>query len=389
MSKHTFLYLIISIIFCILTASAQNNQELIHSQNQRNNEYANKLENYFRHVLVEKYPERSSQMWQRDYSSQDQFWKSVEPQREAWRKILNPPDLQVTGKLKKDLYSPLQEIQAEWVSLPLNMLQAEAVFAIPQNATPPLPLVIAQHGIGSTPERIFGLTDEGNYYHRYGCELLKAGYAVLAPFNLRSVEKRNQIERLARLADTTLPGIEFIRMQRLLTEILKDDRIDKERVGMWGLSLGGMATMFWTPLEPRIKAAIVAAWFNHRTNKMVIPDERYSCFLETEEEHAFFRGWLTCFSDYDLVSLICPRPLLIQSGKQDRIAWWPQIIEEFARSMIHYEHLGIEDRIDLDLHDGGHEIRVETGIQFLNKWLKPINIHSKEQDNTTDKTNKK
>src|SRR5947207_1176118 len=86
---------------------------------------------------------------------------------------------------------------------------------------------------------------------------------------------------------------------------------------MWGISLGGMATMFWMPLEPRIKCGVVTAWFNQRRNKMVIPDPRYSCFLETPEEHAFFRGWLIEFTDSDVVSLICPRPLLVQTGKND------------------------------------------------------------------------
>ena len=98
-----------------------------------------------------------------------------------------------------------------------------------------------------------------------------------------------------------------------------------------------MATMFWMPLEPRIKCGIVTAWFNQRRNKMVIPDPRYSCFLETKEEHAFFRGWLTEFTDSDVVSLICPRPLLVQTGKKDGIAWWPQVIEEFDASKEHYQ----------------------------------------------------
>jgi hypothetical protein len=46
-------------------------------------------------------------------------------------------------------------------------------------------------------------------------------------------------------------------------------------------------------LGPRIKCGIVTAWFNERRNKVVIPDPHYSCFLETNKEHAFFRGWLT------------------------------------------------------------------------------------------------
>ena len=127
--------------------------------------------------------------------------------------------------------------------------------------------------------------------------------------------------------------------------------------------------MFWTPLEPRIKVSVVAGWFNQRRNKMVLTDDRYSCFLDTTEEHAFFRGWLTEFSDHDVVSLICPRPLLIQTGKKDGIAWWPMVEEEFSLARTHYEKLGFPERIELDLQEGGHEAHLESGVRFLTHWL--------------------
>lgn len=137
---------------------------------------------------------------------------------------------------------------------------------------------------------------------------------------------------------------------------------------MGGLTRG-MATMFFMPVEKRIKVGVVSGWFNERRNKMVIKDNRYSCFLETTEDHAFFNGWLTEFSDYDLVSLITPRPLLIQHGKKDGIAYWPQVIDEFNKAKVHYEKLGIESRFELDMHDGGHEAIVKSGLQFMEKWL--------------------
>jgi hypothetical protein len=336
---------------------------------QRNERYREDLESWLRRWLVDEYPERSRKLWSRRYESVEAFLESVAPNRERWHKVLNPPPLRPTGPLERYPHEPLSDLEGEWLSLPLGPIRAEGALVIPREAEAPVPLVISQHGIGSTPERVFGLNDPGDAYHRYGRELVASGFAVLAPFNLRDVEKRNRIERLARLADTTLPGIELVRLQHLLGEVLKDERIDPDRVGMWGLSLGGMATMFWMPLEERIKVGVVAAWFNHRRNKMAVPDPRYSCFLETREEHAFFRGWLVEFSDADLISLICPRPLLIQAGKKDRIAWWEQIIEEFEGARAHYERLKMEDRIELDLHEGGHEVRIETGLRFLRKWL--------------------
>ena len=356
------------LLITVLAATLVSAAELPDSIQRRNEKYGNELEQYFRNYLVTQYPERAAKSWHRSYASLETFVASVEPNRQRYLRIFSPPDLKPTGPFERKVVS-IPGVRAEWLTLPLGFIKAEALLVIPENATRPVPLIIAQHGIDSFPERVFGLHDEENLYHDYGHVLVSAGFAVLAPINLSLVPNRNRIERLARLADTTLPGIEFRRVQLLLDEVLKDRRIDADRVGMWGISLGGMATMFWMPLEPRIKCGIVTAWFNERRNKMVIPDPRYSCFLETKEEHAFFRGWLTEFTDSDVVSLICPRPLLVQTGKKDGIAWWPQVIQEFEASKEHYQKLGIADRIEMDLHEGGHEIRVESGLPFLKKWL--------------------
>jgi len=334
---------------------------------QRNEQYARDLEQYFRQQLVEEYPARAAQAWSRSYATVTAFLSSVEPNRQRYRRIFAPPDLRPAAPAERAA-SPFVA-GAEWLKVSLGAIRAEGLLAIPENAAARVPLVLAQHGIGSFPERVFGVADNGGSYHDYGHALLQAGFAVLAPANLATVEKRNRLERLARLADTTLPGIELARMQVLLAEALKDRRIDPDRIGMWGISLGGMAAMFWMPLEPRIRCGVVTAWFNHRRNKMVIPDKRYSCFLETREEHAFFRGWLTEFSDSDVTSLICPRPLLVQTGKKDGIAWWPQVIEEFEASREHYRRLGLGERIEMALHEGGHEIHLESGVPFLKKWL--------------------
>jgi dienelactone hydrolase len=335
----------------------------------RNKQYAQQLEAYLRRWLVDDYAQRATKAWHRDYTSVEAFLASVEPNRKRWRAVLNPPEFKPTGPLQRRPDPALADLNGEWLTLPLGPLQAEAVLVLPAGAKGRVPLVIAQHGIGSFPERPFGVMDDGDAYHSYAREVVKAGFAVLSPFNLRGAAERNRIERLCRLADATLPGIELARVQRLLDVVLADPRIDAERVGMWGVSLGGLATMFWTPLEPRIKAAVVCAWFNHRRNKMAVPDKRYSCFLDTAEEHAFFRGWLTEFTDADVVSLICPRPLQVQTGRKDRIAHWPQVVEEFEAARQHYERLGIADRIEIDLRDGGHEAHVEAGVRFLMRWL--------------------
>ncbi|MBI5692138.1 MAG: hypothetical protein HZC55_18815 [Verrucomicrobia bacterium] len=338
---------------------------------ERNRAYATQLEKHLLNWLVDAYPERARRAWARDYSGLEAFERSVAPNRDRWRAILAPPPLQKTGGLARRPHPPLADLQAEWIALPLGGLVAEGVLVFPAGASPQsrVPLIIAQHGIGSTPETPFSNPTAG--YHAYARELLQAGFAGLAPFNLRSVPSRNRIERLARLADTSLPGIEFSRLQHLLDVVLAEPRIDRDRVGMWGVSLGGMATLFFMPLEPRIKVGVVSAWFNHRISKMAISDRRYSTFLDTQEGHAFFRGWLTEFTDSDALALICPRPILVQHGKRDQIAYWPDLLREFEAARTHYERLGIAGRIGLDLHEGRHEARPDTGIPFLQRWLTP------------------
>ena len=361
-------------LFMVLTApsvSGQNVVEELPAQmiGERNDRYRDELVFYLQDYVINGYDARAARSWDRDYSSVDAFERSVARNRARWNDILKPPVLRKTGEMKREAHPVFTDIQAEWVQLELGGLSVKALLAFPEHATRerPVPLIIAQHGIGSSPERIF--VRDGGVYHAYGRELLKEGFAVLAPMNLFSVPHRNYVERICKMADTSLPGIELVRLQHLLDVVLEDPRIDSERVGMWGVSLGGMATMFWMPLEPRIKAGVVSAWFNHRRNKMVVPDERYTSFLVVNEEHAFFTGWLSEFTDHDVVSLICPRPLLIQHGKKDRIAHWPQVVEEFDIAKTHYDKLGLSNRIEMDLFEGGHEPRIETGIPFLKKWL--------------------
>jgi len=102
---------------------------------------------------------------------------------------------------------------------------------------------------------------------------------------------------------------------------------------------------------------------------MVHADSRYRCYLDTDEEHVFIPGWLPDFSDSDLVSLICPRPFMAQTGKGDPIAWWTFVEAEWKKTKRYYKKLGIGDHAELVIHDGGHEMRSSYTIEFFRKWL--------------------
>ncbi len=327
-------------------------------------------EEYLKYLCVDRYSERQKKYWKRDYSSLEKYLNSVEPNRKRLQEAIGIFEPEGNFDPEEEPFLEDKNVIAKWIRIRFaGNLYCRAIFAIPKGKKGKFPLVIAQHGLSSCPERVFGFLDEGKIYHAYGYRLVKDGFAVLAPLNLTTI-KRARYQRIALLLGKTLAGLEISKLQRLLDYIVNFPEIDKERIGMWGISLGGYYTLFTLPLEPRIKVGIVCAFFNHRLKKMVIDDYRYSCYLSTEEEHIFIPGWLREFTDSDLVSLICPRPLMIQTGKADGIAWWPFVLEEFKEAKKHYEKLGFSERIVIDLHSGDHEIRYETGFSFLKKWLK-------------------
>ena len=335
----------------------------------------NEIEDHLRRVVLDYEPRRAT-YWNRDYSSVEAFEESVEPNRQRWREAVGVFEYDGTPlEPVLDLWYEDARFTAWWLTVGLvGDLRGRAILALPKNRRDPAPLVIAQHGAGSSPEKVFGLDDPRHVYKSYGRRLAEEGFAVIAPLNVTFGAPRARLERLCKLLGRTLFGLEIFRTQRLLDYLETRPEIDIGRTGMYGISLGGTYTMFTVPVEPRIKAAVVCAFFNHRRNKMAVDDPRYSCFLSVSaegSEHIWVPGWLREFTDSDLASLICPRPLLVEQGKADNVAWWPMMLEEYKETCEHYRKLGVKDRIEIDLHEGGHEIRMDKSLKFLKKWLRP------------------
>jgi dienelactone hydrolase len=323
------------------------------------------------------YQARRDRYWAPDFSSVEAYLASVAPNRQRWREALGvfePRD----DDLQPHCYPCLEddEIYAEWVEVRLaDGLWARAIIGRPKQAAGRLPLVVTQHGISSSPEHCLGVAPGDTVYWAFAQRLLReakdggGAYAVLAPLLTTDGAYRGRLDRLCRALGFTLQGLEVAKISRLLDWALSLEFVDPNRIAMWGLSMGGFYTLITTPCEPRIRVAIIAAFFNHRVNKLVIEDPRYSCYLPVNEEYIFIRGWLREFSDAELLALICPRPVQVQCGRCDGISWWPMVVEEFKRGRSYYERLGVGERCELCLHPGGHEIAYEAGLEFLRKWL--------------------
>ncbi len=320
---------------------------------------------------VQSYQRRKSRYWTPDFSSEEAFLASVEGNRDRWRAALG------VFEPRDDTFAPQfypamedDEVYAQWVEVRLDEgLYARAIVARPKKAEGRVPLMVCQHGISSSPEHCFGVAPSETVYWSFAREVVRAGYGVIAPLMTTTGQYRSRLDRICRALGYTIHGLEVAKISRLLDWAETLEWVDSDRLGMWGLSMGGLYTLITVPVELRLKLGIISAFFNHRVNKLCIEDPRYSCFLPTNEEYIFIPGWLREFSDAELMALYCPRPIQVQCGKCDGISWWPMVVEEFERGREYYERLGIGDRCDLCLNPGGHEVVVDSGLEFIAKWL--------------------
>jgi hypothetical protein len=332
----------------------------------RNN--ASALERLLRKKIFD-YEYRQSKVWKHDYGSEESYIESVSANRSDWKRTIKDGSMRIDNTSVR-----IVKIDSKTHLLSVELTRGmtyQALFAEPEKTDRKhYPLLLCLHGIGGSPEMVMGADDAlRSSYHDFGRTLTKRGYAVLIPALINNFADRAKINRMALLLDANIWGLEIGMIRTILEAVLDKFPIEGRKIGAWGISMGGAYVLYSMPIEDRIRVGIISAWFNHRLKKMIVESDKYSCFLPSDEEHAFLPGLLTQFSDSDLVSLICPRPLHIQTGEQDTVSHAGLVSQEVDKARIHYERLNIQDRFRWLRHPGGHEIDLENGLNFLDNWL--------------------
>ena len=71
------------------------------------------------------------------------------------------------------------------------------------------------------------------------------------------------------------------------------------------------------------------------------------------------------------IALICPRPCLLQIGRQDgALNPLPGAQTEADRAASFYRRLGLADRFQYHLHPGGHEFDTPALLAFFDRHLR-------------------
>jgi dienelactone hydrolase len=353
-------------------------------------------EQFFRQRLAELDRDREK-LWRRDYSSVEAYERSVEPMRQRlaamlgwWIEPQNRPPLKTRDEQTEILFKEKDFIAYRVSFEVLPGLESYAVELAPCSPGPH-PGLLAQHGYGGCPESVCGFTPQANAkdysYRSLGIRAVRRGYHVIAVHhpsgygteaetvgslprfqNYGRAYGKNRLHRLAFLAGGTLFGLDMMVSSRGVDLLFSRAGVDRNRVGMYGLSQGGLSALYLPALDKRIKASVCAAYFNSRLLKLIGP-HRATCYLDSPEEDKFFAEVVRCFADADLASLICPRSFAVEAGERDTSVDFEKSRDEFPLAAEHYRKLGVEKRIEFIAHNQGHVSATTRAFQFLQEQL--------------------
>jgi dienelactone hydrolase len=225
-------------------------------------------------------------------------------------------------------------------------------------------LVVAQHGGGGSPE-IAGsfIYDSANYNHMVR-RILRRGVMVFAPQLLLwdaetygAVYDRQALDVKLKYFGGSITALEIFCIMRSIDYFSAQDNIDPDRIGMIGLSYGGMYALKTAAADTRIKAAVSSCWFNDRT-RYLWPDWAYR---DGEQ-----------FPDPEIASLVLPRKLYIEIGAEDELFNAQDAEGELNRLKKYAEKSGCAGSLRIKIFPGVHELdKADDGINFLLENLTP------------------
>ncbi len=166
------------------------------------------------------------------------------------------------------------------------------------------------------------------YNYDYGLQLAKAGYVAICPDCRGFGERRECLDDskdserglngdcywLAHMGEAIgipVAGMLTWDLIRLVDYIVERNEWNTEKIGCLGFSGGGMQTLWLSAIDERVKISVISGYFYGCKDSLLLLNRNCSCnYVPHLWEH---------FDMGDIASLIAPRPLWIQSCKDDRL----------------------------------------------------------------------
>jgi len=206
----------------------------------------------------------------------------------------------------------------------------------------------------------------------YALHAVKVGYVVIAPAwwgwrgrdghrgLIGQDDKCNRVQTAASMYGLNVLALHIQDGQAALDVLTSLPEVDADRVGCLGNSYGGRMTMWLSIFDKRVKTCVVSGAMNTFRERSL---KLSSCGIQ------YPYGLLRHADVPELLSLIAPRPMQLQSGAIDTLITCADRdkIEKTVRNM--YKQLSAEAKLDHVIHPEGHLLVWEKASPFLSKHL--------------------
>jgi len=274
--------------------------------------------------------------------------------------------LRLCRKVQRDTEHYIRE-KVHYQTLPGVVVPA--YLFIPKRVKLPVPAVLCPPGHGGGMNQV--VDESPGIYKQYPLELVRRGMVALVPehlgFGERAGEKGNDTRSnhaylylsLNLLGESQM-GLMIWDLMRAVDVLQVLPEVRADRIGCYGLSLGGETTMLLSAVDTRIRAVCCSGFISSYKSSFLDQCHcgcGYSFALCRYLEHV------------DIASLIVPRPLAIESAVGDPIFPVATARKTYRQLRKLYALSGAQDRITQDVFEGGHEISGAIAYDWMERWL--------------------
>lgn len=227
-------------------------------------------------------------------------------------------------------------------------------------------------GVREIPE-VADAIEKFNY--DYGLQIAQKGYVVCCPDPRGFGERRERplvapadilagncynVAHLAEPLGMTVVGMNVWDLIRLLDYIEERDEWDSDDISCLGFSGGGLNTLWLAALDDRVKKAVISGYMYGFKDSLLFLNNNCNCNYVPHLWEYVDAG--------DIAAMIAPRPIVIQSCKDDHLNGPNKMDNVYSQVEIIKEAYRIFDKEDLVMHDvceGVHHFSSERLDEIL------------------------
>lgn len=229
-----------------------------------------------------------------------------------------------------------------------GIVKVYAMYFEQLNAYMGAPFVIGLHGGEGTPELVSSIhMDSANYNHMVR-RMTDKGANVLVP-QLLLWSKNNyggEYERIytdgkLRQLGGSMTALELYFLRGLIDYFVENEPIGNDKIGVCGMSYGGMYALHLAALDTRIKACYSCSW---------VCDGFVNSWADWSYKDA-----QNTFAVAETAGLIAPRALAVAMGDKDELFDSRLTEKECIRIKEFYKAFNAEENFFVKIFDGVHE----------------------------------